>query len=148
MSRSAIEPLHIATVAGQPLRFYKTPLDDGWPDLPWHAVDDLHRCLGLNRAARKHFLSMLGAEWKEPQTVATADGIITVAPHFMAQGWIDTVVETGQAPSSVRREFDPAGTEALKHLTAHIPLGTGAWFTWIRAAMNRWEHAHPLSKQP
>ena len=29
-----IKPLHIATVGGQPLRFFKTPLNDGRPDMP------------------------------------------------------------------------------------------------------------------
>ena len=40
-----ITPLHIATVGGHPLRFFKTPLNDGRPDLVWHAVDDLQHCL-------------------------------------------------------------------------------------------------------
>jgi hypothetical protein len=35
--------------------FYsRTPLDDGMPDLPWVALDDLHRCLGLNRDERRY----------------------------------------------------------------------------------------------
>ena len=45
-----ITPLHIATVGGHPLRFFKTPLDDGRPDFSWHCVDDLHRCIGRLRA--------------------------------------------------------------------------------------------------
>jgi hypothetical protein len=34
-------------VASPQLR--SSPLADGRPDLPWHAVDDLHHCLGLKR---------------------------------------------------------------------------------------------------
>ena len=95
-----IEPLHVATVGGPPLRFFRTPINDGRPDLPWHAVEDLHRCLGLNRAARKYFLHRL-REWKEPRTVATADGLVTIAPHFIAQGTIDANVIYRSAPLAV-----------------------------------------------
>jgi hypothetical protein len=39
-----IKPLHIGTVAGRTLRFFRTPLNDGRPDFPWHSFDDLNRC--------------------------------------------------------------------------------------------------------
>jgi hypothetical protein len=29
-----IEPLHVATVGGHPLRFFRSPLNDGRPDFP------------------------------------------------------------------------------------------------------------------
>ena len=141
---SMIEPLHVATVGGQPLRFFKSPLNDGRPDLPWHAVDDLHRCLGLNRDARRFFLRRL-RQWGEPKTVATADGVVTVAPHFMAQGTVDAMVEEGVAPASVRTEYDRAGADAIRKLMHRVPLefGSNAWFGWMRDAMNRWEGASP-----
>jgi hypothetical protein len=47
------QPLHVATVGGHPLRFFPTPLNDGRPDMPWVAIDDLYRCLGFNRPQRK-----------------------------------------------------------------------------------------------
>jgi hypothetical protein len=141
-----IKPLHVATIGGHPLRFFCTPIDDGRPDLPWHAVDDLHRCLGLNRAARKLFLSKLRTFWKEPRTVATADGLVTVAPHFMAQGTIDAVVEEGMAPAGVRAEYDLAGSEALKKLIpppSESGMDADAWLSWLKAATNRWNDAKP-----
>jgi hypothetical protein len=56
-----IEPLHIATIDGQPLRIFKSPRNDGIPDLPWHAVDDLQQCLRLNRQQRKVPPARVGA---------------------------------------------------------------------------------------
>jgi hypothetical protein len=128
-----IEPLHTGIVGGQPLRFFRTPLNDGRADLPWHAVDDLHRCLGLNRDARKYFLHKLRA-WKEPRTVTITEGIITVAPHFMAQGTIDAIVENGMVPTSVRAEYDQAGADAMRKLMHGIPFefGSDAWFGWMK----------------
>jgi hypothetical protein len=136
-----LKPLHMGTVNSQPLRFFRTPLEDGRPDLPWHAVEDLHRCLSLNRNARKYFLHRL-REWKEPRTVATADGLVTVAPHFVAQGTIDAMVEGEMAPASIRAEYDLAGSEALKKLIPPpLEYGADAWLAWIKAATNRWEAA-------
>jgi hypothetical protein len=136
-----IEPLHVATVDGQPLRFFRTPLNDGRPDLPWHCVDDLHRCLGLDRNARRAFLRRLqnAREWgKDVRTVATADGLITIAPHYMAQGWVDAMIHEGMAPARVRREYDLAGTDAMKKLGVPFPFGSDEFFAWMKAAMNRW----------
>jgi hypothetical protein len=50
-----IKPLHIGQVGGQPLRFFKTPLDDGRPDLPWHCVDDLRAVSGSIATGAKSF---------------------------------------------------------------------------------------------
>jgi hypothetical protein len=134
-----IEPLHVATVNGRPLRFFRSPLSDGLPDLPWHAVDDLHCCLGLDRHTRRVFLAKLRSAWGEPlETVATAGGIVTIAPHFIAQGVIDATVEQGMAPAGVRHEYDRAGAEAMDKL-ARPAFGSDAWLAWMKAAVNRWE---------
>lgn len=70
-----INPLHVATVGGHPLRFFKTPLNDGRPDFPWLAIEDLGRCVGFDRAGRRFFLrSLRSSEWRAiPRTVATTD---------------------------------------------------------------------------
>jgi hypothetical protein len=133
------QPLHVGTVSGQPLRFFKTPLDDGKPDLPWHAVDDLQRVLGLNREQRKFFLHKLRN--RDVRTVATADGIITIAPHYMAQGTIDAMIEMGKAPASVRAEYDRVGSALQKLIPPPLEFGTDAWFGWMKAATHRWEDA-------
>jgi hypothetical protein len=78
--RNMIEPLHIATVGGPPLRFFRSPLNDGRPDLPWPTVDDLHECLRLHRKMRRAFLATLCQRWKQPLTVAIATGIARRQP--------------------------------------------------------------------
>jgi hypothetical protein len=139
-----IEPLHIGTIAGQQVRFFRSPLADGRPDLPWHCVDDLHRALGLNRAQRKIFLSKLRT-WREHrvQTVAAAEGVLTLAPHFMAQGTVDALVADGITPASVGDEYDRASAAALKKLTHQlgITFPHDRLLAWMRDAMNRWEES-------
>jgi hypothetical protein len=111
-----IEPLHVATIGGQPLRFFRTPLKDGRPDLPWCCLDDLGRCLGLNRQGRKIFLRALQskAEWHAiARTVPTADGILTIAPHFMAQGMTGAMIDQGMAAASLLNDYTHASVEAL-----------------------------------
>jgi hypothetical protein len=135
--------LHIATVGGHPLRFFRTPLDDGRPDFPWHAVDDLHRGLGLDRRARRFFLAKLRSDHGELRTAATSDGLVTVAPHFMAQSTIDVMVDEGMAPASARSEYDRASEAAMKKLAHDLGLEfpTDTWFAWMKAAMDRWEQS-------
>jgi hypothetical protein len=138
-----IEPLHIATVGGHRLRFFRTPLNDGRPDFPWHCVDDLQRCLGLNRQGRKVFLHMLRSnkEWGAiVRTVAATDGVVTVAPNFMAQGTVDAMIEEGMTPASIRREFDHASVEAM-HKMPKPPFPSDEFLDWMKTAMNRWEEA-------
>jgi hypothetical protein len=135
-----IQPIHTATIGGHPLRFFRTPNDDGKPDMPWHSIDDLHRCLGLNRELRKLFLSKL-RKWGSIRTVATADGIVTIAPHYMAQGCINAMVEKGIVPPDVRDAYDYEGSVALNKLVAHLPFPSDYFFAWMKAAMNRHEHA-------
>jgi hypothetical protein len=91
--------LHIGTVCGNSVRFFKTPNDDGRPDFPWHSVDDLQQALGLNRAARRFFLrKMRNGDWGAAvRTVAMDGGLVTIAPHFVAQGTISAIVEVGMA---------------------------------------------------
>lgn len=134
------KPVYVATIAGQPLRFFRTPNNDGRPDLPWHSVEDLHRCLGFDRAQRRVFLNMLRKRGGI-KTVATADGIVTVAPHYMAQGCIDATVEDGMAPSSIRDDYDHAGAEALRKVIPprlEFP-GDDAFLDWMKEAMHRHE---------
>jgi hypothetical protein len=139
--------LHIATVAGRPLRFFQTPLEDGRPDLVWHAIDDLQQCLGLNREQRKAYQRLLRSHTKRwstiPRTVATADGLVTIAPHFMAQGMVDAMVEERIAPANARRDYDRASAEAQRKIPKPGPFGSDEWFAWMRAAMNRWDGGEP-----
>jgi hypothetical protein len=131
---TVIKPLTVATIGKHPLRFFRPPNDVA--DFPWHAIDDLHRCLGLNRQQRRVFLCKL--QTKNIQTVATPDGIVSIAPHYMAQGTIDAMVEEGMAPARIRAEYDDAGAEALRKLIpAHLTFPSDAWMAWMKAAWHR-----------
>jgi hypothetical protein len=133
-----IKPLHVATVGGRPLRFFRTPLDDGRPDLVWHAVDDLYQCLGLSKRHRKIFLRQFR---KAMRTVATADGVVSVAPHFMAWAVIDAMIHVGQTTDFVRTEYHLASAEAQQKIPVPFPFPSDEYFAWMKAAMSRCEAA-------
>ena len=114
-----IEPIHIATIGDQTLRFFRTPNDDDRPDFPWHCVGDLHRCLGLNQTARKFVRHKL-RKWGGLQTVATPQGSVVIAPNYMAQGGINAMIAMGQVSASFRAQYDAEGAIALKELVAHL----------------------------
>ena len=131
------KPLHVGTVCGQPVRFFKTPNDDGRPDFPWHSVDDMQRAIGLPDDARKVLMRNMRTVGGEDlfRTIATPEGLVTVAPHFMAQGMLDAAVATGKVSPAARSDYDRAGTPAFKALTAHLSIN--ALLDWTKAAWNR-----------
>ncbi|HVI67421.1 MAG TPA: hypothetical protein VM910_33310 [Bradyrhizobium sp.] len=135
-----VSPLHIATVGGHPLRFFCTPLDDGRPDLPWVAIDDLGRCLGLSRAHRRIYLAVFYRVWKEAvRTVATPDGRVSIVPHTMARASVEALIEdNGWAPASARDEYVSASAGAMMKLPRGPFHSAEALRAWVNAAMNRW----------
>jgi hypothetical protein len=140
------EPLHVATVGKKQLRFFQTP-NDGRPDFPWHAVDDLQQCLGLdgrsNESLRKAYWE--GAEFRTAyRTIATEGELIRVAPHHVAQGLIDAMIGLGIAPSTARTEYENAWVEALAKLTLHLPFQSEAYLAWM-AAIERHENAEDIA---
>jgi len=72
------------------------------------------------------------------RTVATSDGILTIVPHFMAQGMIDAMVELGKATESMRHDYDLAGTEAMKQIAVPFPFPSDEWWAWMKAAIYHW----------
>jgi hypothetical protein len=66
------KPLHVATVGNNQLRFFRTPNDDGRPNFPWHAVDDLQQCLGLDRRAREIIIQSISSRMRGGETVQSS----------------------------------------------------------------------------
>lgn len=119
--RPLLKPLHVATVAGERVRFFNPPT--GAPDFPWHVADDLFVALRFPRAVRRHLQQSLRAEHASSiRTVATSEGIVTLAPHFMAQGVIGAGEEIGCAPYEAEIDYARAGAKALGVLTASMGL--------------------------
>jgi hypothetical protein len=113
-----IEPLHVAEINGKRLRFFKTPLDDSKPDFPWHAVEDLYRCMKLPKSLRRHFPERVRAG----RTIATAEGIVSIAPHCMAEAAIGAMIEVKQAPASFANEYSFAAVAAMNKLADTMPF--------------------------
>lgn len=107
-----VTPAYIGTFNQAPLRFFKAPLPG--PHLPWHAAEDLYACLRLPRDLRRTFQRQLkSSEYKNAvRTVAVTDGIITIAPHFVAQGLIGAMIDVGQATASTEVAYARQAKEA------------------------------------
>jgi hypothetical protein len=136
-----ITPLHIAEINGERLRFFKTPLNDGRPDLPWHAVDDLYRVMKLPRGLRRHFRERI----RTVRTVATAEGLVTIGPHLLAQGAIDVMIAAKETSASVKNDYAMAAAEAMERLADVLPFAfpSDEYLAWMVAAMKRWEDEMP-----
>ena len=65
---------------------------------------------------------LIGGPFKgDVRTVATASGIITIAPHFAAQGLIGAAVEAGLASASFEDRYTAAAIAAFKVMTGDLP---------------------------
>jgi hypothetical protein len=111
-----VAPLHTAAVGLGNLRFFRSQ-EEG-PRQPWHSVEDLYRCMSMDRGLRRHFLAKLKADWKaDIREVQTDTGQTTIAPHFMAQGVIDSMIAVGHAPASMDIAYARACAGAMDVLT-------------------------------
>lgn len=109
--------LHTGDIGGKPVRFYRSPRQGA--HFPWHAADDLFLALSFPRPVRKEFQRRLKSDHADDvRTVATPEGIVTIAPHYMAQGAIGAAVEIGCAPASVEARYGVEGVKALNLILA------------------------------
>lgn len=135
MIASAI-PIHIATINGMSVRFFRGPADG--PDMPWHAHEELLTALALPRDLRRALKAALLKSWKDACHTVEVDGEpVLLAPHFVAQGLIGMAQEAGKGvtttPDLVDREYARAGVGAMNVLTAHLP-DTRDRFAWAMQA--------------
>ncbi|WP_331299202.1 hypothetical protein [Methylobacterium oryzae] len=115
-----VSPIYIGTLNAKPLRFFKSPTDE--PQLVWHAWDDLVACASLPRALNEKFQRSLRRDYPEAiRTVATAEGIVTIAPHWMAQDFINSMIETKRMPASADLAYTMQSVGAWNALTGNLP---------------------------
>ncbi|ATQ66890.1 MULTISPECIES: hypothetical protein [Methylosinus] len=113
---TVIAPLQIAPLGASTLRFFRSPRPGA--DFLWHAFDDLLACMALPRDRRRIFKRKLAADWRaEVKTIATRDGIVTIAPHYMAQGLISAMISEGYVRPSFEHDYSKAGSDALSKIT-------------------------------
>lgn len=113
-------PLHVGRLNGRTLRFFRAPL--AGTHLPWHAFDDLQTCLSLPEALRAALKRDLMADWgRDVRTVATADGIVTIAPHWMAAGLVGAVAGRTGDDLDLTVSYQQALFSAWAELTGDMP---------------------------
>jgi hypothetical protein len=139
------ELIHTAEVNGHPIRFFRTPLNDGRPDFVWHSLDDLETAMGVLRSQRRAMLRMIkkDKEWGPfVRTVATKDGVVSIAPHFLAQGRIGAAMDSQNLPASFEMAYRLAALEAQRIMDDRIGAGAQS-LEYIGAAFHRWSNDAP-----
>lgn len=130
MRQGLVSPILEGELPGGRLRYFASPLYRAHrqADMPWHSIDDLWPLvLGVDAdEAFRIGKGRLRSDWSEPRTVATPGGVVTIAPHFMAEGLIEAAIDL--APPSrrewltkLRGSYRRQCTEAMKLMTAHLP---------------------------
>lgn len=112
-----VSPILTAAVGLGNLRFFASPLSG--PQQPWHAVEDLQACMTLPRDLRRILRSRLRKDWpKDTRVIETAEGPVSIGPHYMAQGLISAMKECGHEPPGFEAAYTHAICEAMNVLTA------------------------------
>ncbi len=110
-----MKPIHTATINGQLVRFFKTPINDGKPDFPWNSTDDLMKSCGLPSEMIEYFMRGSKDDHGDVyRTIATPDGLVTIAPHCVGQGFTQAMVDVGRAPESFVPQYTIACFMASK----------------------------------
>jgi hypothetical protein len=75
------------------------------------------------------------------QTVATVEGLIVVAPHHQAKGFISAMVDEKMIPANFFDNYARAGSEALQKLARAQPFAfpSEQFLAWMGAAYNCWK---------
>lgn len=93
MRENVGSPLLEVDMSGSIFRYFRSPIYQNTrePDMPWHVFNDLVEALGLDEDAASFLLRRLRENWPEPKTIASTSGLVTIAPHFMAEGFLKAV---------------------------------------------------------
>lgn len=121
---SLVSPIHVGTLNDKPLRFFRAPTDE--PQLVWHAWDDLVACACLPRDLGERFQMSLRRDYPNAiRTVATAESIVTIAPHWMAQGFIGSMIESRRMSASADLAYTIQSVDAWNALSGNLPARQG-----------------------
>jgi hypothetical protein len=108
-----LAPLSTAAVGLANLRYFRPPISG--ERMVWHSWQDMQQCLALPRDLRREFLAKLRKEWsKDTRAVMTGAGPTTLAPHWMAQGLIGSMIELGFAQPEIERAYVAGMMQATK----------------------------------
>jgi hypothetical protein len=121
---AALAPLHTATIHGLPVRFFRAGA--GAAEIPWHALDDVARVLGLHGHLREQLVRMTCAALPgATRTMPLTSGeLVTIAPQHVGVRLIQVAAQCaagiemfGGVDPRLPALFELAHTEALIALT-------------------------------
>lgn len=129
-----VAPVHTGCLYGKPLRFYRAPGQG--TQLPWYAWEDPQAWLSLPPDLRAYFRQALMEEWAaDVRTVATAEGIVIIAPQWMAQGVVGAIGEIQSTEVALTAAYQQQMIAAWKALTGDMPAA--ASMVLLAEAINR-----------
>ena len=152
-----LAPLHVGDFGGRSVRYFASPVYQAsrQPDMPWHSVDDLWPLLVPEdtQAVFDLLKRKLRSDWQEPRTVATADGLATIAPHFMGEGIFAAFASLPASAQPdglrlLRGRYRNGCTQALKAMIAHLDPMQRMLFSLSAFGKAEDETVGPVAPQP
>lgn len=128
MKTGLVHPVYEIELPRGRLRYFKSPIHAAHniADMPWHSADDFLSLAGMDGASAENIRRALRRDWTQPVTVATEDGITTLSPHYMAEGFIAAMLAADdlfkvQDTVLLRASYRRGLTASLNAMNAHLP---------------------------
>lgn len=122
-----VYPVHEIETARGRLRYFKSPFHAAHniADMPWHSADDFLILTGMDTATAENVRRALRKDWPQTVTIATEDGITTLSPHYMAEGFIAAMLKAKDLFGtrdiiSLRASYRRGLTASLNVMNAHL----------------------------
>jgi len=128
-------PLHVGQINDFPVRFFRSPINDGRPDFPWTCLADLVGAFGLSEKLRNLSKEKVRNISSEAMAIATNDGIETIIPHPDAQGFVLSMIRL--LGINAEQDYKFAGAAAFGKLVSE--MSDKEVMAYSQAALDRWK---------
>jgi hypothetical protein len=131
--------LHVAMVGQQPVRFYRSPLNDGRPDMPWCSISDILFATGYDKTARARLAVTISRDYRE-RIRSVADPVkarLVIGCYVLAMDVLSAAMRRGFAHGSLIADLRDGCMEAAQKMLADRDPGEAALY--LIDAAKRWK---------
>jgi len=131
--------LHVSMVGQQPVRFFRPPLNDGRPDMPWCSLSDILRATGYDKDARARLAVTISRDYRE-RIRSIADPVkarLVIGCYVLGMDVLSAAVRRGFAHGSLIADLRDGCMEAAKKMLADRDPAEAALY--LIDAAKRWK---------
>jgi hypothetical protein len=135
--------LHTAAVGAVPVRFFRSPLNDGKPDLPWCAMTDILFATCYDKATRAQLAMTISRDHRERiRSIEHEKARLVIGAYSLASDILGAAVRRRVAHRSLLLDLQEASMEAAGNMLAGRDPADAA--AYLIASGRRWPTVEAL----